>query len=113
MTNKLGDNLNIDLKTFGDSGAEVTIAKILNAKGDRRLSKYVQTAMSDFNKHLKNIQFEREDLGTQRFLYRILKTSVTDYVAHSPILDRCPELKTYMVNSLVKRLRKKLVKKTL
>src|SRR5258708_2940486 len=95
----------IDANTYGDSKAEIVLTKMLKEIDNPGLKKFVGKLLSSCSKHLKNIKFEDQYLGTRGFLLTVLIKSYVDYVDNSWITKDYPQITSYVKNCVMKRLK--------
>jgi hypothetical protein len=92
--------------TFGDSDAEVTVAKILSERDNPNLTAIVSRILQRTDVNLKNIKVSRE--GTKRYLYNLIRKDLFEHIDQY-VLDE--EIKSYVKNCVIKRLKVAFVRK--
>lgn len=101
MSNKVIDDF-----TFGDSKAEITLAKLLTKRNNPGLTRFVTKFLVSYTEHLKAIKLEPDYSGTRTFLFDVLKRHAVDTIDNCWLAKQEPEVTTYFKNCLIKRLRK-------
>lgn len=91
--------------TFGNSPAEVTLAKLLDSSDDGVRS-FVTKLLARISEHGYNLQYKNPKLETKKVLYHMFRKHFNDEIDDSISLNRKPEIKTFLKNAAVKRLRK-------
>lgn len=100
---KFNREYHFDDYTFGDSKAEVTLARLLTEKNNTGLAKVVGNMLGSLSTHLRNIQIKNEEFKTRMVLYQALRKYYLDRVNENWVAKEYPEVTTFLKNSIVKR----------
>lgn len=103
MENKLA----LDKNTFGDSPAEITLSKILNELGDKKVASYASRLLINITSVANEMHPETPRLA--KFVYSLLRDYSFKKVDDSVHFQGNPEISTYLKNCITKRLRKILL----
>lgn len=90
--------------TFGNSPAEKTLVKILTELDDKALTSYVARILEYIPVIIKNIECKNKI--TKKKMYLLLRKDVFTKIDKSIVIQRHPEISSYVKNCAVKRLRK-------
>jgi len=103
----------LDKNTFGDSPANITLAKILNEIDNPNLSKHISKLASQCNSRAKQLA-SCLDMGKatkkdRQFWYKLLRVDCLTRIDSSPNIAEYPEVRSYLLNTLFKSLREKIL----
>lgn len=97
------DDYQLDEYTFGDSKAETTLARLLNEKRNPSVMRKVGKLLAGIGTHLRNIRFEREELGTRSVVYRAMRKFYLEEV-DKIFVGQDREVISFVKNATVKRM---------
>jgi hypothetical protein len=96
--------MQLDNFTFGDSAAEITLAKILTERGDQKAASYASRLLAFISKRWKSVKIAEP--GTRKYLYGLVRADVFQKIDSSIHFIGKPDIRTYLKNAATKRLRK-------